>query len=81
MDADLQISPRAIRNARMRRGMSVVELAELAGMAAKTVYEIERGNPCRISTVRRIAEALQVEVEALLVAVPADGTAAGAGAA
>ncbi len=70
MDTDLEISGRAIRNTRLRRGMSVAELAEKAGMAAKTVYDIERGSATRITTVRKVAAALDVEIAELLAPVP-----------
>lgn len=72
VDTDLEISNRAIRNARMRAGLSIVELAAkvVPPVAPKTLYDIEAGSSCRISTVRRIAEALGVAVEELLVAVP-----------
>ena len=72
MDSDLEVSPRAIRNARMRRGLSVNEVAKRAGMAPRTLYEVEAGTvAARMRTIRKIAEALEVEVADLLVAVPA----------
>lgn len=47
---------------RANRALSIRELANLAGVAARTVYGIERGEVVpTLSTIRKLADALGVE--------------------
>jgi transcriptional regulator with XRE-family HTH domain len=56
-----------LREVRERRLLTQAELAERAGLTEATVNRIERGiHEPRISTVRRLAEALKVEPEELI---------------
>jgi DNA-binding XRE family transcriptional regulator len=47
-----------VREIREGRLMSKTELAHLAGVSAGTIYRIERGEPCRVETMRKIILAL-----------------------
>jgi DNA-binding XRE family transcriptional regulator len=47
-----------VRNLRIKRMMSKAELARLAGVSPLTIDRIERGEPCRIETMRKIIRAL-----------------------
>lgn len=52
-----------IRRARVRRGLTLAELAELAGVSKSLISQIERGVAApSIDTVRKVASALQVPV-------------------
>jgi transcriptional regulator with XRE-family HTH domain len=52
-----------IRAARQARGWTQNELADKAGVAARTIYAVERGLSCRQATKRRILAALGVAWE------------------
>jgi transcriptional regulator with XRE-family HTH domain len=57
-----------LREARQRRLLTQVELANLVGMTTATISRIETGaTKARISTVRKIAEALEMDPTELLV--------------
>jgi DNA-binding XRE family transcriptional regulator len=47
-----------VRGIREERLMSKTELARLAGVSAVTIDRIERGEPCRMETMRKIILAL-----------------------
>jgi transcriptional regulator with XRE-family HTH domain len=49
-----------IRAARQARGWTQNELAERAGVSARTIHAIEKGQACRQATKRRILAALMV---------------------
>jgi transcriptional regulator with XRE-family HTH domain len=73
-----------VKRLRRLKGLSQVELAELAGVSAYTVTEIETGHrEPRGSTLRKLAAALDVEVADFFPKAPAppslDATAVGAG--
>jgi len=48
-----------VREIREGRLMSKTELARLAGVSAVTIDRIERGEPCRMETMRKIILALR----------------------
>ncbi len=52
-----------IRAARQARGWTQNELADRAGVSARTIYAVERGRSCRQATKRRILSALGVAWE------------------
>ena len=52
-----------IRAARQALGWTQNELAEKAGISARTIHAIEKGRPCRQATKRRIVNALGVSWE------------------
>ena len=61
------IDPDRLRRARERRLLTQADLAARIGGSEATVNRLERGrNPARISTVRRLAEALGVPADELL---------------
>jgi transcriptional regulator with XRE-family HTH domain len=71
--ADAQLGGR-IRAARLRRDLSVAELATTAGVSKSLVSQIERGVAApSIDTVRRLASALQVPVFSLFLEEPDNG--------
>jgi DNA-binding XRE family transcriptional regulator len=47
-----------VKEIREGRMMSKTELARLAGVSAATIDRIERGEPCRMETMRKIILAL-----------------------
>ena len=54
---------------RKKRGLTQVELAEMAGLADKTYADIERGSAnMRVETALRICEALQITPNEILTA-------------
>ena len=54
---------------RKKRGLTQVELAELAGLADRTYADIERGSAnMRVETALRICEALQITPNEILTA-------------
>ena len=52
-----------IRAARQALGWTQNELAEKAGISARTIHAVEKGRPCRQATKRRILSALGVPWE------------------
>jgi transcriptional regulator with XRE-family HTH domain len=52
-----------IRAARQARGWTQTELADRAGISARTIYAVECGRSCRQATKRRILSALDVAWE------------------
>jgi transcriptional regulator with XRE-family HTH domain len=52
-----------IRAARQARGWTQNELAERAGVSARTIHAVEKGQACRQATKRRILTALMVPWE------------------
>jgi transcriptional regulator with XRE-family HTH domain len=61
----MEINPTRVRELRTARGLSIRKLAEEAGVSTETIYSIEHGRREFIwpRTARKLAEALQVEVE------------------
>ena len=51
---------RPLAEYRADRFMTVSEFADFLGVAADTIYRIQRGERPRVSTIRKIAERLQV---------------------
>ncbi len=49
-----------IRAARQALGWTQTELAQKAGVSARTVHAVEKGRPCRQATKRQILNALGV---------------------
>jgi predicted transcriptional regulator len=47
-----------VRKIREQRMISKMELARLAGVSSVTIDRIERGEPCRVETMRKIILAL-----------------------
>ena len=55
-----------LREFRLERAMTQAELAEKAGLRVTTISRLENGeHPARVTTVRKLAEALGVEPSAL----------------
>ena len=63
----MQLKPSPLREARLRRMLTQAERAELAGTTEATVNRLEQGlQRPRISTVRKLAVALGVDVTDLM---------------
>jgi transcriptional regulator with XRE-family HTH domain len=56
----------ALRAARIESGVTVRELAELLGCSTQRVYQLQLSTGAHLSTARRVAEALGVEVADLI---------------
>jgi transcriptional regulator with XRE-family HTH domain len=52
-----------IRAARQARSWTQNDLADKAGISARTIHAVEKGRPCRQATKRRILQALGVPWE------------------
>ena len=51
-----------VRRIRMRQGMSIRQIAAMAGVGKNTVSRIEDGNPTTLATLERVCAALGVQV-------------------
>jgi predicted transcriptional regulator len=60
----------ALRYYRMQLAVPQAELAVLAKVSAATVYRLETGGLARLSTVRRLADALEVTPAQLMAQPP-----------
>jgi transcriptional regulator with XRE-family HTH domain len=61
----MDINPLEIKRLREQKGMSLNELARKAGMSTNTVFRIEGGKASREKTIKKIADALAVDVHTL----------------
>lgn len=52
-----------LKELRAQKNMSVVRLAELSGIPRRTIEDIERRGDCRVSTARKLCDALQVPLD------------------
>ena len=67
MKLDLKALGERIRSARIKKGMSQIELAEICSLSVPYVSDLERGKKCfSIETLYRISDALQVSADWLL---------------
>uniref|UniRef100_A0A6M3J816 Putative DNA binding, helix-turn-helix domain containing protein n=1 Tax=viral metagenome TaxID=1070528 RepID=A0A6M3J816_9ZZZZ len=62
----MEVTRKAIRIKRIERNWTQVQLAEAAGMTPGTVGRIERGEPCTLAVLERIAAAFKCTVGDLL---------------
>ena len=65
MSHRLILDPIALRRARLQRALSQRALAEAAGIREATVTAAEQGSLCRLTTIKRLATALNVEPTAI----------------
>ena len=63
----------SLRRVRLGRLLSQADLAERAHVTEATLSRIENGLPARLSTIRKLSEALGVEPTELLAGEPAPG--------
>jgi transcriptional regulator with XRE-family HTH domain len=71
-----------LKEARLRRLLTQAELAELAGMTESTINRLEQGLQApRISSIRKLATALDVPAEELILWGAEDGNETGKAAA
>ena len=67
MIGDVQIDGARLRQLRRERALSQQALERMTGIAQSTISNLEQGNrPARLSTVRKLAEALDVEPRELM---------------
>lgn len=66
------VSMPGLRYWRIARTLTQEELGELAGLNRVTVGRLETGTPARLTTVRRLAAALEVQPSALTSAPPTE---------
>lgn len=57
----------SVKRIRIRRKMTLEDLAEASGVPVSTISDIERGAEPRVSTAIRIAKALKTPVEQIWV--------------
>lgn len=55
-----------LRQIRERKGLSQRDLSERSGVTQATISNLEKGRPARFVTMRALAQALEVETEALV---------------
>jgi transcriptional regulator with XRE-family HTH domain len=65
-----------LREWRLRRLLTQEELAEKAGVGVTTIVRIEAGQGARISTLRKLAQALDITAEQLMGDEPGNAQAA-----
>jgi transcriptional regulator with XRE-family HTH domain len=65
MPSDYGLMLPKLKHMRMRKAMTQLELAKLAGVARATVNRAERGEIVSFANVRKLAAALGVSVEQL----------------
>ncbi|MGB3330685.1 MAG: helix-turn-helix transcriptional regulator [Thermomicrobiales bacterium] len=53
---------KTLRQHRQLAGMTIRDLASAAGVGTQTIVRIERGEPARIESYRKIAAALDIEI-------------------
>ena len=64
----VEVEGARLRWIRQRRGLSMMELGKKVGVHPVTIGRLENGRrPAQLETVRKLAGALEVEVEELLV--------------
>ena len=54
--------PFSLRQHRLASGLTIRALAERAGTSTQTIVSIEKGNPARIESFRKLAAALDVDL-------------------
>ena len=59
-----------LRHFREAQMMTKAELARKAGVSALTIDRIERGEPCRLSTMRKLLLALGMKLEDKIILFP-----------
>jgi XRE family transcriptional regulator, fatty acid utilization regulator len=68
MSLMVEVDGARLRWIRQRRGLSMRELGKKAAVNPVTIGKLEKGRrPAQLETVRKLAGALEVEVEELLV--------------
>jgi transcriptional regulator with XRE-family HTH domain len=67
MYGSVSIEGERLRQLRVQRAISQVDLGRVTGIAQSTISNLEAGNrPARLSTIRKLAEALGVEPKELM---------------
>lgn len=54
-----------LREIRKKQGLSVPKLSELSNTPVRTIEDIERRGECKVSTAIKLADALNVTLDAL----------------
>jgi transcriptional regulator with XRE-family HTH domain len=67
MQMSFEVNGQRLRELRVERALSLRALAERSGVAYDTINKLELGQrPARLSTIRKLAEALGVEPRELM---------------
>ncbi len=67
MGKSLQVNGKRLRQLRVEQALTLRALGELSGVAYDTINKLELGRrPAHASTIRRLAEALNVEPRELM---------------
>ncbi len=64
-----------LRAVRLRALLTQEQLAQQAGLSRLSVNKIEQGQPARLSTIKKLAAALQVDPAVLMAPAPEPGEA------
>ena len=54
-----------LKEIRIEQGLSVPKLAEISGVPRRTIQDIEKRGDCMVSTLMKLAKALDVSLEDL----------------
>ena len=54
-----------LKQIRLEKGLSVPQLVELSGVSRRTIQDLEKRNDGRISTLIKLADALEVTLDEL----------------
>ena len=54
-----------VKQIRLEKGLSVPQLAERSGIPRRTIQDIEKRGDCMVSNLAKLAEALNVSLDAL----------------
>lgn len=52
-----------LKEIRLQKGISVPKLVELSGVPRRTIQDIEKRGDCMLSTAKKLAKALNVNLE------------------
>lgn len=63
----MKLSASKIRQAIFEKGKTQLDLSKASGVCSKTINSICRGHSCRATTAAKIAEALEIPLDDLIV--------------
>lgn len=56
-----------LRQLRLDKGLTVPALSQLSGVPVRTIENVERNGDCKVSTAKKLAEALNVTLDELCI--------------
>lgn len=54
-----------LKEIRTSKGLTIPQLSELSGVPVRTIEDIQRKNECKVSTAKKLAQALEVSLDTL----------------